>query len=78
MRSAPSKDGDTFIPPLLEISEDDFLDVYPTWVQWRATGRRFLPTELRKQPSGVLDQLLYIDSIFDKIVEQVLKRDTDG
>jgi hypothetical protein len=51
-----------------------FEDAYPTWVQWRATEKKFLPTELRKQPGTLMDDILYIDSIFDNMVGQRMEQ----
>jgi len=55
----------------MSLSLADFNKYFPTWLQWRATSRRFLPTELRGQPQKLLDGLLYIDGIFEKMVRQI-------
>jgi len=66
--------ADNSLPEIMSISLDEFEDAYPTWLQWRATDRRFLPTDLRRQPEPLMSNILYIDSIFEKMVAQVLDR----
>ena len=56
------------------MSEEEFEHVYPVWLQWRATEKRFLPTELRRQPQQTMDGILYLDSLFEKMVEQQNQR----
>jgi len=58
------------------MSIKEFEDVYPTWLQWRATEKKFLPTELRRQPQRLLDGVLYIDSLFEKITAQITEQET--
>jgi len=65
---------DYYLPDELEISFEDFEEVYDTWVKWRATGQRFLPTELRRQPEPLMSNILYLDSIFEKMVGQVMEQ----
>jgi hypothetical protein len=65
---------DFFLPDELEISFEDFEETYDVWVKWRATDRRFLPTELRRQPEPLMSNILYLDSIFEKMVGQVMER----
>jgi hypothetical protein len=74
MRSLPRDEPDTFIPEVLDITIEDFEEVYPLWVLWQATGKRFLPNQLLEQPQVLTDQLLYVDSIFQKMVAQHDKR----
>ena len=77
MRSFPSSKSDSFVPPVLDITEEDFHEVYPDWVRWRATARRFLPTELRKQPETLMDKLLYIDSVYEAMLNQFMQDKED-
>ena len=74
MRAAPPRKPDTSLPSVLNITLAEFEAVYPTWIQWVATGRKFLPTELRKQPQYLLDTLLYLDAIMEKIVNQMMEQ----
>jgi len=76
MRSAPRTKPDFSLPGLddFEISLEEFREAYPTWLQWRQTDRRFLPTELRKQPQPLFDTILYIDMLMEKIIGQAQER----
>jgi len=74
MRFFPAK-PDTTIPPELEISSERFREILPIWSLWVATDRRFLPTDLMKQPKRLLDDLLYLDVIADKIMKQIIERE---
>lgn len=67
----PKAKPDNFIPESLEMSLEDFNEIYPQWIMYRATG--FLPVAggLRDQPQRVMDGLLYIDSVFEKMCNQV-------
>ena len=76
MRSLPGdpRHPDFSIPDELSIDLDEFHDAYHVWVLWRATGRRFLPTELRKQPEPLISTIIYLDSIFDRMADQVMEQ----
>lgn len=56
------------------MSEEEFERVYPVWVLWRATDRRFLPTDLLKQPQALMDAILELDGHFERMVNQVEER----
>lgn len=71
MKSAPRIKPDTFIPPVLEISLEEFYEIYPEWLKYRITGVLPVSGGIRDQPERVMDGLLYIDSIFEKICNQV-------
>ena len=74
MRSAPQENPDNSVPEIVEISYAEFMEAYPTWLQWRQTDRKFLPTELRRQPQPLFDNILYIDSLMEKIIGQYYDR----
>jgi hypothetical protein len=76
LRSVPGDPSrpEYFLPDELELDYETFLDVYETWVLWRATERRFLPTELRKQPDRLMEHLLYLDHIFENMAGQVMEQ----
>lgn len=77
MKSVPKSEVDNSLPLVMDIGIEEFRDIYPTWLQWRATERRFLPTELRGQPQSLLDGLLYIDAIFEKLVAQMVEQEAE-
>lgn len=56
------------------MTEEVFERVYPVWLQWVATDRKFLPTDLRRQPQVIMDGILQLDSIFEKMVAQQRER----
>jgi hypothetical protein len=51
---------------------DTFKKIYPLWTWWRATEKRFLPVlaGLRDQPQEIMDGLLYLDDIFERLLRQ--------
>lgn len=74
------KKGDrkkSIVPAVLDMSIEEFRDVYPTWLQWRATEKKFLPSDLRRQPQKLMDGVLYLDSLYEKIEDQI-KKQTEG
>lgn len=84
MKSLPSnpEHPNYFVPDIHEMSVERYNEVKPIWIRWRATERRFLPTELRKQPDTLMDDILYLDSVFDAMVgqrmEQYRQQNRDG
>jgi hypothetical protein len=76
MRSLPNNPNHPiyFVPEFHQISLERFHEVKDVWLQWRALERKFLPTELRKQPDTLLNDILYIDSVFDAMVGQRLEQ----
>ncbi len=41
---------------------NDLETAWPIWRVWRATGRRFLPSQLLAEPQWLLDDILAIDA----------------
>ena len=76
MKSLPGDPAhpDYFVPEFHPISLERFYEIKATWLQWRATDRKFLPTELRRQPDTLMNDLLYIDSVFDAMTGQRLEQ----
>jgi len=76
MRSLPDDPAhpNYFVPMLHPISLERFREIKDIWLQWRALDRKFLPTELRKQPDTLLNDVLYIDSVFDAMVGQRMEQ----
>jgi len=62
------------VPEFHAITLERFREIKNTWLQWRALERRFLPTELRKQPDTLLADILYVDSVFDAMVGQRMEQ----
>lgn len=63
--------GDDVLPPIINLRNPAI--AYDVWVLWRATERRFLPSQLLAEPIGLLDDMLYLDGIYE-----MLKARRDG
>jgi hypothetical protein len=76
MRSLPGDPAhpNYFVPMLHPISLERFHEIKDTWVLWRSLDRNFLPTEIRKQPDTLLNDILYIDSVFEAMVGQRMEQ----
>jgi hypothetical protein len=48
--------------------------IYPEWLKYHATGILPRGGGLRDQPSELMDDLLFLDSLFDKILGQVKRQ----
>lgn len=70
----PSEKPNYSVPALLDISAEEFGDAYDMWLKWRATEKRFLPTELRRQPQPLFDNMIYIDMLFERMLGQQIER----
>ena len=53
------------------MSIERFNEIYPEWLRWIATGRKFLPVAggLRDQPEDLMDSLLLLDGEFELLME---------
>jgi hypothetical protein len=76
MKSLPSDPAhpNYFVPEFHPITLERFHEIKNTWLQWRTLDRKFLPTELRKQPDTLLNDILYIDGVFDAMVGQRMEQ----
>lgn len=59
--------GNPPLPPVIRLSDPD--RSYDIWTLWRATDRRFLPSQLMNEPEGLLMDMLTLDGIYEKIKE---------
>lgn len=59
------------IPKTVPMTLKRFRQVYPEWLRWMATERRFLPVRggMRDQPSGLMDDLLFLDGLLQSLTE---------
>lgn len=48
---------------------------YDVWVLWRATDRKFLPSQLLQEPIGLLDDMLLLDGVYE-VIQGLHKGDT--
>jgi hypothetical protein len=51
---------------------NDLSTSWRVWRLWRATGRRFLPSQLLAEPQQLLDDVLTIDGIASLLQEDDL------
>jgi len=59
------------------LSQVEIDQYYPLWLLWRATEKRFLPSQLMDEAAQPLAVLLELDAYFDRIAEQIRKADTN-
>lgn len=71
----PGPKADNSIPLDLSISLPRFEEIYPLWARWRALDKQFLPTEIQKQPEHLLDDIIYLDMLLEKMVRQQIERE---
>jgi hypothetical protein len=51
------------------------LDLFPLWVFWQATGRRFLPSQLVREPLEMLTNFLQLDGMLAAMRESLKRED---
>jgi hypothetical protein len=56
---------------MVDLTREDIEDHFDLFLWWRATGRKFLPSELEKQETRKLSVLLQLDGLLNKIAEQI-------
>lgn len=71
MKVAPKEKLDTFIPSILDMRLDEFHESYPDWLKYRITGSLPVGGGFREQPEHLMDNILYIDSIYEKVCNQI-------
>lgn len=77
----PEKDPSYSLPETFNISKERFDRAFPYWTNYRALGGKHLPYRggFLEQPDMLMDDILEIDSVFEKMVQQIFKqwRDQD-
>ena len=58
------------LPEYANITEDDLEQYWELWTRWRATDRRFLPSQLMAEPDRPFAIILELDSIYAIIEKQ--------
>lgn len=58
------------LPDLVDMTIERFDLVYPEWLRWVGTGRRFLPRRggLRDQPSDLMDDFFFLDGLYENLI----------
>ena len=59
--------GGAGLPPIIHMNDPQAYDI---WVLWRATDRRFLPSQLLNEPAALLQDMLTLDGIYERMQEQ--------
>ncbi len=52
------------LPPVIAVSD---ISSYDLWVLWRATDRKFLPSQLMKEDESLLSDMIALDSAYEAI-----------
>jgi hypothetical protein len=60
----PSQDD---LPDTVSLTQAEIDLYFPLWRLWRATGKRFLPSQLMGEPAEPLAALLEMESYFQMI-----------
>ena len=62
------------LPEYADVTQDDLEQYWELWTRWRATDRKFLPSQLMAEPDRPLAVILELDSIYALIEKQVLDK----
>lgn len=54
------------------------LDLFPLWVFWQATGKRFLPSQLEKESLEKLSAFLQLDGMLATMRESLKAEESEG
>lgn len=52
------------LPQVIAVSD---ISSYDLWVLWRATDRKFLPSQLMKEDESLLSDMIALDSAYEAI-----------
>jgi len=55
---------DNELPPVIELNHPLAYDV---WVLWRATDRKFLPSQIMEENEALLNDMITLDSVYEAI-----------
>lgn len=66
-------EGGFDLPDTIELTQKDIDLYWDLWVRWRATEKRFLPSQLLNEPDRPFSVLIKLDSIYAMVEQQVLK-----
>lgn len=65
------------LPDILELDLETLETYWGKWVIWRATDRRFLPSQLSREQELELNTLLQCDDLFERISRQIAKQENE-
>jgi len=65
-------------PDILPITREAYERYFETWLLWIGTERKFLPSigGLEDQPTQMLETFFTLDTVYDKMVADEVKRRT--
>jgi len=55
------------LPPVIALNHENAYDI---WVLWRATDRRFLPSQLLEEPEAMLADMITLDGAYEAIKDK--------
>lgn len=72
----PEKNPSHSLPEIFNISKADFDKAFPHWAEYRALNGKHLPYQggFLDQPDQLMNNILEIDSIFEKMVQQLFSQ----
>jgi len=75
-----SHDDEGDLPDYVELTQGEVEDFWPVWTVWRGTERQQLPMPggLLDQPTSLMNTLLILDGLFEKVSMQVAKQRKDS
>jgi hypothetical protein len=62
------------LPPVIALNNPESYDI---WTLWRATGGRFLPSQLMEEPESMLSDIIMLDGIYQTIKDKADGRQND-
>jgi len=65
------------LPDVLNLTRDDLDFYWDIWTLWRATDRKFLPSQLMNEPERPLRVMLELDGAYSLIERQIIKQKSE-
>ena len=65
------------LPDTLELTEEELRTFWEIWTLWRATDRRFLPSQLLAEPRRPLLAMVELDGAYAIIERQLAKQEKE-
>lgn len=65
------------LPETLELTAEELENFWEIWTLWRATDRRFLPSQLLAEPQRPLLVMIELDGVYALIERQIAKQEKE-
>lgn len=75
LNSIASQENEDSLPDTIDLTEEEAKKYVDLWLWWRATDKRFLPSQLVDEPNRPMANILQIDNYFERIVRQLKAQD---